>query len=142
MEECCVCFDHIDVNIEYALINNDIEKGIYHTQCLENWIKTSNNGILTQDKITSYLIFNGDMSREIELNNITKDTVYFEPSAPNIEQIDENFLPPPPYSEIDPSHNREINQNRPSCNKGLLLCGMFLAIMLIFVLVALYRYYV
>lgn len=66
-EECCICYNDIELNKEYAIINNDIEKGIYHVHCLENWIQTSNNGILTQDKITSYIIFNGDSAREIQL---------------------------------------------------------------------------
>ena len=48
MNECSICFNTIEQNIQYAKIDNPDETGKYHVHCLETWLKSSNNnGIMT-----------------------------------------------------------------------------------------------
>ena len=66
--ECLICSHPLCEDQPYAMINNNNEKGKYHIECLERWLETSNNGLLTQDKIMSYNIYHNN--NLIEQKNI------------------------------------------------------------------------
>jgi len=50
-DECVICFEEIGKNDVYAMIDREGETGKYHVKCIENWLKTSTNGILIQSPI-------------------------------------------------------------------------------------------
>ena len=66
MDDCIICYCPLDPN-NYAFINNDAERRACHPRCLQAWLTKSNNGILTQYKITSYLLFNNGDMRTVQL---------------------------------------------------------------------------
>lgn len=67
MAECHICYEPI-LNQPYAKIDNVNEVGIYHVNCLENWIRVGNRaGIISRDKITSYTIYDHYNTRQVVL---------------------------------------------------------------------------
>jgi len=66
MEECLICLELIQE--DYAVVNNVYERGIYHTSCLEKWLKDSTRGVLSREKPTSYMVFRNGVGREIFIN--------------------------------------------------------------------------
>jgi len=114
MTECLICLDNI--NCQYAMIDNIGERGQYHSECLEQWIKTSKNrGILTQLPIETYTIFNADQS--ILRTNITAETDWYinivldsiydnvsELFGGNIDESDDT-------DEFDDNNNNDNNDN-------------------------------
>ncbi len=98
MTECNICFNQIDkYNTHYAKIDNPDERGVYHLHCLQKWLETSNNGIMTQNKITAYHIY---------IHDDKVSTVYVEnkvqPSAPIINNLPPvyQYYPPPAYDRV------------------------------------------
>lgn len=73
MEDCLICLDLIQD--DYAVVNNEHERGIYHIHCLEKWLKDSTRGVLSREKPKSYIVFNNGVGRDIFTNAPT-------PSAP------------------------------------------------------------
>jgi len=65
MEECLICLELIQD--DYAVVNNVYERGIYHTTCLEKWLKDSTRGVLSREKPKSYMVFN-NVGRKIVIN--------------------------------------------------------------------------
>lgn len=59
-DECHICLFPV-IDSPYAMIDNRAERGKYHVECLEKWLKYSNNGLLTQYEIKSYTIFHADI---------------------------------------------------------------------------------
>ena len=55
-DECHICLFPV-TDSPYAMIDNRAERGKYHVECLEKWVRYSNNGLLTQYEIKSYTIF-------------------------------------------------------------------------------------
>ena len=70
MLECAICLNTIDD--QYAMIDNIGETGHYHLECLQEWIKKSKCGIITQFPIKTYSIYNADQS--IITSNLNIDT--------------------------------------------------------------------
>jgi hypothetical protein len=98
MEECVICQTPID-NKTYAFINNDHERGVYHINCLTEWLERTNTGILSEDKITSYLVFDNGTVREV---TIADDT----PGEPDV-RIPLIVIPP-----LSPDYPALIQQPR------------------------------
>lgn len=66
--ECLICFD--DILDDYAIINSDSEKGIYHRQCLEKWFNDGGvRGIIAREIPKSYIVIKDGTSREILINH-------------------------------------------------------------------------
>ena len=59
IEECPICIQPIERI--YAMIENTGENGKYHPECIDKWLKTSKNGILVQQDITSITIYDDEI---------------------------------------------------------------------------------
>lgn len=68
MDECLICLELIENN--YAIVDNEHERGIYHIQCLEKWLKDSCRGVLSREKPISYIVFNNGVRQEIFIKNV------------------------------------------------------------------------
>lgn len=59
-DECNICYYKIKENDIFAILCNGSEPpNKYHPECAEKWINCSNRGILTEEPITSYKVFQG-----------------------------------------------------------------------------------
>lgn len=101
---CGICYNTLVEDTEYAKINNPHETGRYHIHCLVAWLNNSRNGILSQDRITSYQIF---------INEGLISTVNL-PTAPPLNGD------PPPYEYIAPlpsyEHSIHVDHRVPITN--------------------------
>lgn len=126
MDECGICYNSLEPNIEYSKINNPHESGSYHVQCLTNWLNNSHNGILTQDKITSYQIF---------INNEPIQTVML-PTAPQIYNVEQEQYQEQ-YQEQTPIyiyHDEPGPNDLAPCSRGnicrLSACGLLIIVII------------
>ena len=107
-QECIICTHEIYIEQPYAMIDNQNEKGKYHVECLEQWVSKNNNGILTQDKIISYSIYqkNGVITT-INIMDIAKQQIKPQNYIQNQPQ---NYIQNQPYLNNHPiyaqTHNR------------------------------------
>ena len=58
IEDCPICLEPIERI--YTMINTPGETSKIHPVCIENWLKTSKNGILVQKPIESITIYDTD----------------------------------------------------------------------------------
>lgn len=87
MSECNICFNQINkYNMYYAKIDNPDERGVYHLHCLQKWLDTSNNGIMTQNKIIAYHIYISD-DKVLTINIENK----VQPSAPILNYTPQTY---------------------------------------------------
>lgn len=112
MEDCLICLEPIVDN--YAVINNEYEQGIYHTYCLQTWLKDNPRGIKSREKPKSYIVFNNGVASEIFVT---------EPVEIIVDPVP---LPSPPVNNLN--HGPIPNNNRRcGCNilVFLVLLGLF-----------------
>jgi len=107
MSECPICLDNIDD--DFAVINNLGETGKYHPNCLQSWLEKSPNGILTNNIVETYSIYNNDK--------------YINTLSINHEVINLND---DPFSI--PIENGFINNDSSSCNSDFYCYGRIVAI--------------
>ena len=60
MTECPICLNPINSACLYAMIDNVGETGKYHIACLQEWLKIKKSGILIQNPISTYTIYDND----------------------------------------------------------------------------------
>ena len=111
MSECPICLDKI--NDEFAVINNLGETGKYHPNCLQSWLGKSSNGILTNNIVETYSIYNDD--KYINTLSINHD--------PYHEVI---ILNDDPFSI--PIENEFTHNDSSSCNSDFYCYGRIIAI--------------
>lgn len=99
--ECEICSENLLIDQPFAKIDDTAEQGMYHVECLEKWLNQSNNGLHTQNKITSYSIYhNNELIEQHKINgqdyivNISElsytenqDLLNNNNNAPNVENI-------------------------------------------------------
>lgn len=56
-ESCPICMLELYSEREYVKINNPGENSLMHRKCLTDWLMFSHNGIMTQDSISSYILY-------------------------------------------------------------------------------------
>lgn len=69
---CIICYNKINSGDMYAIIDNKHEKGKYHVNCLEKWLEKSNHGLLSQDEIKSYSVYDNDQIIQTNIINNMK----------------------------------------------------------------------
>lgn len=125
--ECCICFDA--VGDEYAFINNEAERGIYHIGCLKEWITRSDNGILTQNKVTSYFVVKNGTTAEVRVSE-----------EGQVEDVSIIYLVmPDTTTEVNASEEAQIEDN--SDQEGTIIYFVMLGTLLVIGVIWLYRVY-
>ncbi len=108
--ECPICLTIIGED-EYAIIDNTAETGHYHINCLNQWTKTSNHGILSQFPIETYTIYNNDnIVKTVNVNTIYNSiSIYFNNLEDNLTNIGINYMTE--EEEEENENNTETEEN-------------------------------
>lgn len=139
-DECLICFKKLDNDVRYAMIDHIDENGKFCVECLEKWLDKSKCGLITNDKINSYSIYEGnkliitmpivysDIKEDDNINNnINNKMVIIRDSDNNIIYIGDN------ESESDSLYdaytNDNTNHNNTCCM--LILCAILMCVIIV-----------
>jgi hypothetical protein len=132
--ECVICMKKLN-DYPYAVINKKGESGIYHVECLEQWLnKSHNRGVLQEEETELYSIYHNDQLIE-SINTIKKVNDMGE--VPDIPEI--IIIPMNENSESEIFLNNTDNQNNENyCNasrRTMFICGLIALFILTCILV-------
>ncbi|ARF09545.1 hypothetical protein Indivirus_1_168 [Indivirus ILV1] len=126
MAECGICLDIINKNTYYGKIDDPNEIGFYHLHCLQRWLESNNNGILTQNTVDAYHILLNDQI----ISTIKIEKNIQQPSAPLISNENEEYV----------NNNRYYYEDRRNNIIQISVC--FLVIVIIIIMLILTFIYV
>lgn len=68
MDECIICFENVDKNEPYVIINNESDKNLrFHGECIKKWLDKSNKCMFSDEPIKSYSVYCNDEIIETHL---------------------------------------------------------------------------
>lgn len=123
LNNCIICYENINNN--YAIIDSEKETKVkYHIHCLDTWLENSKRGIMCDENIKSYSIYNNN-------NEFIKTIDIFDDPITYIE-FDQNIENNPNYvydREMDIYVERDNNKFQ--CNSILCISMTIIGIIVI-----------